>query len=164
MPKFLRGTSTWRVKDFRLGSDLVKVCNVFGLTPLKTQKYLSSKTRRCWNCVMSETEVSDQSKWRRIFVILGQLWVSLASRIWKLLTWSILVMLSWWELELEFTRRSKGSSRVNVQFRSKWQRSLQWTFSSRWERSSPHLLHWSPRSKLALRVRRLAPRDMRWWV
>ncbi len=164
MPRLRSGTRTWSVRDFRLGSDFVRVCKVFGLTPLNTQKYFNSKIRRCWNWVISGTDVSDQSKCRRILVILGQLWTSLARRIWKLLTWSILVILSWWELELVWTRRSRGSSKLNVQFKSKWLRSRQCTFSRRCDRSSPHLLLWSPRSKLAFRVSKLAPRDIRWWV
>lgn len=80
------------------------------------------------------------------------------------LTWSILQMLSWWEPELEWTLRSRGSNRVKVQFRSRWLRSLQWTLSNRWLSNSPHLLQRSPRSKLAFRVSRLARREMRWWV
>lgn len=86
MPRFLRGTRTCKVKDFRLGRDLVRVCSVEGATPLKTQKYLSSRTRSCWKWVSSDTDRSDQSKCNRILEMRGQLWVSLVSSSWKLVT------------------------------------------------------------------------------
>lgn len=79
MPRFLSGTKMFNVRDLRLGRDLMSICSVEGVTHLKTQKYLSSRTRSCWNCVSSDTDKSDQSKCRRILEMRGQFWVSLLS-------------------------------------------------------------------------------------
>lgn len=89
MPRFLSGTRMCKVRDFRFGRDLVRACSVEGVTPLKTQKYLSSRTRSCWNWVSSDTDTSDQSKCKRILEMRGQLWVSLVSSSWKLVTCQI---------------------------------------------------------------------------
>ncbi|TNN30684.1 hypothetical protein EYF80_059163 [Liparis tanakae] len=70
-------------------------------------------------------------------------------------------MPSWCKPEPAWTLRSSGSSRVKVQLRSRWLRSLQWTLSSRRLSSSHHLLSRSPRSKLAFSVSRLARREIR---
>lgn len=89
IPRYLRGTRMCKIKDLRLGRDLIRVCNVEGVTPLKTQKYLSSRTRSCWNWLSSDTDRSDQSKCKRILAMRGQLWVSLVSSSWKLVTCKI---------------------------------------------------------------------------
>lgn len=86
IPRFLSGTKMCKVSDFRLGRDLVSVWSVEDVTSLKTQKYLSSRVRSCWNRVSRDTDRSDQSKCKRILEIRGQLWVSLPSSSWKLVT------------------------------------------------------------------------------
>lgn len=86
IPRFLSGTMMCKVRDLRLGRDLVRVCSVDGVTSLKTQKYFSSRVRSCWKWVSSDTDKSDQSKCKRILEIRGQLCVSLLRSSWKLVT------------------------------------------------------------------------------
>lgn len=86
IPRFLIGTKMCSVRDLRCGRDLVRTCRVRGVTNLKTQNDLSSRTLRCWNWVRRDTDASDQSKFSRILEMRGQLWVSFVSSSWKLVS------------------------------------------------------------------------------